>query len=172
MLVVKSSLHTVNKTIRELYANQKSLQEGIETLISVTNDNTNKLSSTLSKQELMIRVNEHINTLNLEIESLRVQYESLLNAIIKQIIRYFNTFQVDQVQEVSLPIPEGGDSEIKLMLPISSIPEDCEAHIVKLVDTLWLQLDNNEWLYVASNAEKITTVCENNEPFDIILKGT
>ncbi|KAJ8896284.1 hypothetical protein PR048_001628, partial [Dryococelus australis] len=119
--------------------------------------------------------------LSLEIESLRVQYESLLNGIINavrgilnthmitplQILRYFNTFQVDETQDLRLPIPEGGDPE-----SVISIPEDYVAHIVKLVDTLWIQLNNNEWLYVAPNVEKLTIVCNKNELFDRILKGT
>ncbi|XP_063236303.1 uncharacterized protein LOC134538755 [Bacillus rossius redtenbacheri] len=293
MLVVKSTIHSVNQTMRNMYSNQKSLQQGLEKLAAETNNNTRRVSSAINKQALKIKVNEHINALTLELESLRFQYEVLIDAVVnagngilnphiitpQQIAKYFKSFKTDHAQGLELPAPEGvnldsvilkvvnlevfsrnnilcyiiklplvehfvfkiykavplpiqsknskdlyifinpskdyimlenakqyyiklneneldkcreltpkfrickqrfplinlytpKECEIRLMFPISAIPEDCTTHVVKIINTVWIQLKDNEWLYVAPKEEKITIACENTEPYDAVLKGT
>jgi hypothetical protein len=38
--------------------------------------------------------------------------------------------------------------------------------------TIWTQLDNNEWLFVAPKPEVLTVLCSKHEPSDVTLIGT
>jgi hypothetical protein len=44
--------------------------------------------------------------------------------------------------------------------------------IVELYQTLWTQLNNNEWLYVAPLVDTLTVVCSGQEPTDVQIRGT
>jgi hypothetical protein len=36
---------------------------------------------------------------------------------------------------------------------------------------MWTQLDNNEWLYFAPVAERVTVLCNGRDPVDVTLSG-
>jgi hypothetical protein len=42
---------------------------------------------------------------------------------------------------------------------------------VQLKNTIWTQLDNNEWLYFVPTSESVTVLCNNKEPVDVTLSG-
>ena len=56
--------------------------------------------------------------------------------------------------------------------PIWPIPTSRSQQIVELKHTLWTQLDNNEWLYVAPKSKVLTVLCSKNELTDVKLLGT
>jgi hypothetical protein len=41
--------------------------------------------------------------------------------------------------------------------------------LVQVKNTIWTQLDNNEWLYFAPVAESMTILCNNRDTFDETL---
>jgi hypothetical protein len=43
--------------------------------------------------------------------------------------------------------------------------------VVQLKNTIWTQLDNNEWLYFSPTAESVTVLCNDKEPVAITLSG-
>jgi hypothetical protein len=63
--------------------------------------------------------------------------------------------------------------EIKLLQPRLNIPKVCDTRIVKIVNTIWTQLEKgNEWIYFIPSSESITILCPEKEPVDIVLRGT
>jgi hypothetical protein len=64
------------------------------------------------------------------------------------------------------------ECEAQMMEPIWSIPASCSQRIVELNHTMWTQLDNNEWLYVAPKSDVLTVLCSKHEPTDIKLLAT
>lgn len=293
ILVVKSTLETNNRSINEILQRQTAINERLDKIIEEVNKRNEHVSTVMSNQELRILVNEHLNVLYSEVETLRSQYELILDAILnavkgivnphivspKQILHYFKEFQSRHTGEINLPLPTvtGGDSlllklmeldvfskanilcyviklpvtdqlkfniykliplptkmktstnkfvfinpekeyllmeqskqyyakvnkdgienckqvtkdyrackqtfplittysneecEAKLLRTISSLPTDCVKHVVELRETLWVQLDDNEWLYVAPSNEKITVICDNADPFDVTISST
>jgi hypothetical protein len=55
---------------------------------------------------------------------------------------------------------------------IRVVPANCSRGIVEINQTTWKQLDNNEWLYVASRPDTLTVLCSGQEPSDIGIAGT
>ena len=64
------------------------------------------------------------------------------------------------------------ECEAKMLQPIRKIPSDCSVRVAILNQTLWTQLDNNEWLYVSARPESITILCEKQDPVDVVINGT
>ena len=64
------------------------------------------------------------------------------------------------------------ECEAQMFEPIRSIPASCSQRIVELNHTLWTQLDNNEWVFVAPKSDVLTVLCSKHEPTDVKLLGT
>jgi hypothetical protein len=60
----------------------------------------------------------------------------------------------------------------ELLQSIRSIPGSCSQRTVELNQTLWTQLNNNEWLYVAPRVDTLTVLCSGQEPTDVQIRGT
>ena len=61
--------------------------------------------------------------------------------------------------------------EAKMIEPSRIIPASCSQRIVDL-NTLWKQLDDNWWLFVAPASNILTVLCSKHEPMDVKLLGT
>jgi len=44
-------------------------------------------------------------------------------------------------------------------------------HLVKLIHTVWTQVNDNEWIYYAPGTESMTVLRNDRDPVDIPLKG-
>ncbi|PNF29812.1 hypothetical protein B7P43_G10072 [Cryptotermes secundus] len=64
------------------------------------------------------------------------------------------------------------ECEAELLQSIRNIPSSCSQRIVELNQTLWTQLNNNEWLYVAPVVDTLTVLCSGQEPSDVQIHGT
>jgi len=64
------------------------------------------------------------------------------------------------------------ECEAQMMEPIRSSPASCSQRNVELNHTLWTQLGNNEWLYVAPKSDVLTVLCSKHEPTDVKLLET
>jgi hypothetical protein len=64
------------------------------------------------------------------------------------------------------------ECEAQMIQPIHSIPASCSQRIAELKHTLWTQLNNNEWLYVAPKSDILTVLCSRHKPTDVTLLGT
>ena len=61
--------------------------------------------------------------------------------------------------------------EVQMTEPIRAIPS-CSQIIVDLNHTLWQQLHEREWLFVAPVLDVLTVLCVKHEPMDVTLSGT
>jgi hypothetical protein len=43
--------------------------------------------------------------------------------------------------------------------------------VVKLTNTVWIQVSDNEWVYYVPGKESVTVFCADRDPVDIPLKG-
>ena len=64
------------------------------------------------------------------------------------------------------------ECEIKLLQYVSEIPQDCNKHLVQISSSLFITLNDNQWIYVVPNKEKLTILCKNQEPYDVVLENT
>jgi hypothetical protein len=64
------------------------------------------------------------------------------------------------------------ECEVRLLDPITSIPLDCNKKIISLNDITWLPLTHNRWIFASPHKERVTIMCNNLEPSDIIVQGT
>jgi len=64
------------------------------------------------------------------------------------------------------------ECEAQLVQTLNSIPSSCSQRIVELNQTLWMQLDNNERLYVAPKLDVLMVLGSKHEPTDAKLLGT
>jgi hypothetical protein len=62
--------------------------------------------------------------------------------------------------------------EAEMLQSIRTIPASCSHRLIELNQTLWTQLDDNEWLYVASLPYTLTVLCSKLEPTDIEITDT
>jgi hypothetical protein len=53
------------------------------------------------------------------------------------------------------------ECEAKMLQAVRTIPSTCSQRIAELNQTIWTQLDNNEWLFVAPNPEVLTFYVQN-----------
>jgi hypothetical protein len=58
-----------------------------------------------------------------------------------------------------------------MLQPITALPVRCSRRIVEINQTIWTQLDN-EWLFVASRPDTLTTLCPGQEPSNLEIVGT
>jgi hypothetical protein len=59
-----------------------------------------------------------------------------------------------------------------MLQSLSAIPSSCSQRIAEINQTVWTQLDGNEWLYVAPRPDTLTILCPKQEPTDIEIEGT
>ena len=64
------------------------------------------------------------------------------------------------------------ECEAQMLQAIRTIPPTCSQRIAELNQTVWTQLDNNEWLFVAPKPEVLTILCSKHEPSYVTLIGT
>ena len=64
------------------------------------------------------------------------------------------------------------ECEAQMLQAVRTIPSTCSQRIAELNQTIWTQLDNNEWLFVAPKPEVLTVLCSKHEPSDVTLIGT
>jgi hypothetical protein len=60
---------------------------------------------------------------------------------------------------------------VKLLHPRVEFPKNCDTRLVQVKNTIWAQLDNNEWLYFAPATESVTILCTDKDPSDVTLTG-
>jgi len=61
---------------------------------------------------------------------------------------------------------------VKLLQPRgSSPPPSCDKRVVESSNSVWSQLENNEWIYFVPKSESITIVCMDKPPVDVIVSG-
>jgi hypothetical protein len=60
---------------------------------------------------------------------------------------------------------------VKLLQPRRIIPKTCDTRVVHISNTIWTQLDNNEWIYFTPTVDSVTILCTDKEPLEITLKG-
>jgi hypothetical protein len=60
---------------------------------------------------------------------------------------------------------------VKLLQLSEQIPCSCETRIVKLSNTVWIQLLNNDWIYFSPTLDSVIVLCDDKEPIDVSLKG-
>lgn len=62
--------------------------------------------------------------------------------------------------------------EARMLQPIREVPKDCNLKYVILNESIWTQIQDNEWLYVAPKDEGLTILCDGLPPNDLIIRGT
>ena len=60
---------------------------------------------------------------------------------------------------------------VKMLRPQGSVPTICEKRIVELSNSIWTQLESNEWIYFVPTSETITILCAEKPPLDILVFG-
>jgi hypothetical protein len=60
---------------------------------------------------------------------------------------------------------------VKLLQPKRTLPNTCVKRIVELNNSVWIHLDNNEWVYFIPNTDSITVVCRDKELVEITMMG-
>ena len=53
----------------------------------------------------------------------------------------------------------------------NSLPPVCDTRLIRLYNTVWMQLFNNSWIFYAPQPDIITILCYDNSPVDVRLKG-
>jgi hypothetical protein len=298
MSVVKSTLRLSNMTLHDIYANEKLLSHGLETLVKHMNEQDAEIRKVLNDYSITVFVNERAAQLTRVLGECRRYYEILIEAILNaqkgilqpqviapnQILNELKASQADIPRDLSYPLPlsatyhhyviriidisvffkdrylvyvihvplannvrfdlyhvlplpikirdkesnletnkfvfilpereyllvdkakryyvrlhvfefekckamdvsrwlckqnepihvkEANEvCETELLQSIRNIPESCSQRIVELNDTLWTQLDGNEWLYVAPRADTLTVLCSGQEPTNVEIYGT
>jgi hypothetical protein len=111
------------------------------------------------------------------------EHEYLLMDIAKQ---YYARLKVDKINECKLissyhrvckqnnPVQImhlHEECEVEMLQSIRTIPSSCSQRIAEINQTIWTQLDNNEWSYVAPRPDVLTILCSKQEPSDIEIEG-
>jgi hypothetical protein len=60
---------------------------------------------------------------------------------------------------------------VKMLQPRRTVPLICEKCVVELSNSVWTQLENNEWIYFVPNSESITILCADRSLLDIVVTG-
>jgi hypothetical protein len=60
---------------------------------------------------------------------------------------------------------------VKLLQQEVEIPKNCDTRLAQVKNTIWTQLDNNEWLYFAPVAKRVTVLCNDRDPLDVTVTG-
>jgi len=64
------------------------------------------------------------------------------------------------------------DCEVEMLQSLRAIPSSCSQRIAEINRTIWTQLDDNQWLYVAPRPDALTILCSKQEPSDMEIEGT
>lgn len=64
------------------------------------------------------------------------------------------------------------ECEVEMLQSLRAIPSSCSQRIAEINRTIWTQLNDNEWLYVAPRPDALTVLCSKQEPSDIEIEGT
>ena len=64
------------------------------------------------------------------------------------------------------------ECEVEMLQSIRTIHSSCSQRIAEINQTVWTQLGDNEWLYVAPRPDVLTVLCSKQEPSDIEIVGT
>jgi hypothetical protein len=64
------------------------------------------------------------------------------------------------------------ECEAQMLQGVRTIPSTCSQRITELNQTVWTQLDNNEWLFVAPKPDVLTVLCSRHGPSDVTLIRT
>jgi len=112
------------------------------------------------------------------------EHEYLLMDVAK---RYYASLKVNEIKECELinspyrvcrqnsPLQITHlheECKVEMLQSIRSIPPSCSQRIAEINQTLWTQLNDNEWLYVAPRSDVPTVLCPKQEPSDIEIIGT
>lgn len=60
---------------------------------------------------------------------------------------------------------------VKPLQSRESISPSCEKCIVELSDSVWTQLENNEWIYFTPTSKSIAILCNDRNPAEVALTG-
>ena len=115
--VVKTTLRSVNSTLRTVLENEKILSKGLEGMVKRVNEQDGEIKEMFTALSLMLTTNEHAMQLNRAIEECRREYKVLIDAVIDsekgviqpqlispaQILEQFKTCQADMPSDLSLP---------------------------------------------------------------------
>lgn len=113
MLIVKSTLLGVNKTLRAVQENEQILKSGLDLLAREIWKRENKEKRAYLDLCLKVTLNEHIQRIDRYLRDLRQQYDIVLEAILNaqkgvlepHIITPYEIFSIlDQVQAICMPI--------------------------------------------------------------------
>jgi hypothetical protein len=61
---------------------------------------------------------------------------------------------------------------VRLLKERKIIPASCEVHYVQLTNTVWTQINDNEWIYYVPRIDSMTILRAGPDPVDIPVKGT
>jgi hypothetical protein len=62
--------------------------------------------------------------------------------------------------------------EVEILQSARTIPPSCSQRVAEINITIWTQLEDNKWLYVAPQPDVLTVLCSKQEPSDIEIAGT
>ena len=79
---MKSTLKSVNSSLRTVLENERILSKGLEGMINHVNEQDVEIKELFTTFSLMLTVNEHVLHLNRALEECRMMYEVLIDAII------------------------------------------------------------------------------------------
>jgi hypothetical protein len=60
---------------------------------------------------------------------------------------------------------------VKMLQPRGNVPTICEKRVVEISNSVWTQLENNEWIYFVPTSESVTILCSDKPPTDVIVSG-
>jgi hypothetical protein len=58
---------------------------------------------------------------------------------------------------------------VKLLQPRRNIPHSCDKRVMEISNSVWTQLENNEWIYFVPTSESTTIPCTDRVPVDVTL---
>ena len=64
------------------------------------------------------------------------------------------------------------ECEDEMLQSAGTIPSSCSQRVAEINQTIWTQLEDNEWLYVAPQPDVLTILCSKEEPSDSEIAGT
>jgi hypothetical protein len=60
---------------------------------------------------------------------------------------------------------------VNLLQPRMEFSKNFDTRLVQVKNTIWTQLDDNEWLYFAPVTESVTVLCNDRAPLDVTFTG-
>jgi hypothetical protein len=113
----------------------------------------------------------YVNTdeTNLCIDQTRQYYFGISNAEINNCKSIDGKTKICKQQHPLLSSHLQETCALKLLQPRLKLPKNCETRLVQVKNTIWTQLDNNEWLYFAPDAESVTILCNDKNLLDVTI---